>query len=508
MVTPDPERARQHVEQLLIAWRFEKALAALDRLADQPALAEWIREKRAEAEAGPETARANVQALLRTAEELVERHDYEGAVSVLSSVPRPYRTRKLVAVYRSARANAKKVEKLERSIERNLLRKRYNRVPAAVEELLALQPGNGLAKSIKAAMDGELVEDERELDLDGTRVDLAEIRFPDEPRPSIDAVLYGFHWVALGVVLVVVPVVWGLLHLLFAAPRISERFVVDDRLTDGSYEFRIDGEVREPDSLGGLGPGLHQLEIHHDGELAARVALDVREGESPTIYVGFVGGNVVVSTRKPGATGSAEGDSSPDLVVVQHYEGWGALVDPADVASVSFAAGSLLLEVPAGRFDLTARAGPNSAPRIVREFRGDFDVTVEIDDAGTTSTGSASGTRAAGLVVFGEDDAIASLLRSNDATRSTVEFRFRAADRELGGDRTSTPLRVGETTRLRLRRRGANLRADVGSGTAPKTLHVEADALSDSVRVGVVAVNDSERPLTVRFSNLDFEKGE
>ncbi len=331
----DPKLAEQqkHVEALLEGWRYKEAIAVLRKLSQEASLGSWVKEMLLRAKKGPAEARANAGALARTARKLVAEYDYAAAVELLDDFPKEYRTKEFVAVGREAKQKAEDVADREFAIEQQLLNRQYDQLKKPVAELLEVQPTNRLAKRLKAAMEGTVKAGAR-LDVHGTTVEL------DEMRPASGGVFAGFLPIAIVVVLLTGGATWGLMHFLWAAPSLVATFEIDDELLDGSYEFLVDGNVREPkvmqQGLAGLAPGLHEIVVRRDGEVVAKVNVEIPADDPPTIFIGLVDGAVVVSTERPDNTSVADADDpdgDADEGVGSHLADDAFAVAPFDAAT-------------------------------------------------------------------------------------------------------------------------------------------------------------------------------
>ncbi len=303
------EARKQRVESLLKDWKYKEAVAELRKLSAVPELGGYVKEKLALAKKGPAEAKANADALARTAKKLVDEYDFQGAVDLLDGFPKAYRTSAFQQVQRLASTRAEEVADREFAVEQLLLNREYESLKQPVEELLEVQPTNRLGKKIKAAMEGTVKAGSR-LDVHGTTVEL------DEIRSSSGGVFAGFLPIVLVVVLLAGGATWGLMHLLWAAPGLTANFTIADELLDGTYEFLVDGEVRDPEvmvnGLAGLRPGVHEIVVRKDGEELAKVNVDIPAENPPTIHIALVGDRVVVSTQVPKDDGVqvADGDEA------------------------------------------------------------------------------------------------------------------------------------------------------------------------------------------------------
>ncbi len=295
--TADLEPEKQRVEELLKSWKYKEATAALKKLSTVAALAPWVKTKLAEAKKGPAEAKANADALARTARRLVGEYDFKGAVELLSGFPKKYRTPAFAEVDAQARALAEEVEQREFDLEQQLLGRDYQELGKPVDELLAVQPTNRLAKKLRAAMDGTVKAGSR-LDVHGTTVELDDI-----PSAGGNGLFAGFLPIAIAVVLLAGGTTWGLMHLLWAAPSLAPKFVIDAALLSGGYEFLVDGAERQPEEmqegLKGMAAGVHEIVVKKDGKVVAKVNVEIPDDESPTIHITLQDGKIVVSTELP-----------------------------------------------------------------------------------------------------------------------------------------------------------------------------------------------------------------
>ena len=169
----------------------------------------------------------------------------------------------------------------------------------------------------------------------------------------------------------------------------------------------------------------------------------------------------------------------------------------------------LRIIVPGKTHILSAEIGRVNAPRILRDIKGDFDVSVRV--AGTSHpAGKATTTvyppyHGAGLLIWQDQEnyvrlEIAADLQHGKA-RPYVNFEYRK-DGALAA--SSGIKNTDGSNHLRLKRRGAEIYASFGPDGVRWTSFSPLTAkLKDRLNVGVAAINSSTKPLTAEFEGFD-----
>lgn len=148
------EIQKAHLEEMLKRGQYAAAIQDLENLAQAKqvgakAVAEWARTKlpivRAEAKA---LTPAALEALLTTAQQLFEKHDYLGCIQLLNDVPALRRTEGMEELLDSARKREDETELLLDDIKDCERRKNMDGIESLVKRMLKLKPGNIYAKRL------------------------------------------------------------------------------------------------------------------------------------------------------------------------------------------------------------------------------------------------------------------------------------------------------------------------------------------------------------------------
>lgn len=194
--------------------------------------------------------------------------------------------------------------------------------------------------------------------------------------------------------------------------------------------------------------------------------------------------------------------------------GWGQVVDPDRDCEIVLEGASLKMTVPGTLHDLNVRRAMN-APRVVQELEGDFQLQVKVTGAFTPGpasviAGSDLRFNSAGLLLWSDQNNYVRLERNImqfGATTACMPPLFELfSDGQYRGASPATttdPYFEGDSTWLRLERRGdyflATISHDGQHWLAPLKREL---ILPDRLQVGVAALNTSNAPHTVTFSEL------
>jgi hypothetical protein len=199
--------------------------------------------------------------------------------------------------------------------------------------------------------------------------------------------------------------------------------------------------------------------------------------------------------------------------------GWGTVIDPINDCTVKEEASKLTITVPGGTHDLNAKVGGMKAPRVLREVDGDFIAQVKVsgefepgDQAADSDTSSFNG---AGLLLWQDEKNYLRLERNawwskgDKATECYPPLIEYYLDGEYQGSQPkvdSAEFFKGPSTWLKLERRGDKVTAyyshDGTEWTMAKEIMVE---FPNRIQVGVVAVNTSKEPFTVKFEEFEVK---
>ena len=190
---------------------------------------------------------------------------------------------------------------------------------------------------------------------------------------------------------------------------------------------------------------------------------------------------------------------------------WGDAVDPDGDCKFELEPreDKVRIIVPGKTHILSAEIGRVNAPRILRDIKGDFDVSVRV--AGTSHPGGKATTtvyppyHGAGLLIWQDQEnyvrlEIAADLQHGKA-RPYVNFEYRK-DGALAA--SSGIMNTDGSNHLRLKRRGDEIYASFGPDGVRWTSFSPLTAkLNDRLKVGVSAINSSTKPLTAEFEGLE-----
>lgn len=191
------------------------------------------------------------------------------------------------------------------------------------------------------------------------------------------------------------------------------------------------------------------------------------------------------------------------------FKGWGEVIDPDKDCQIGLADGTLTITVPGTLHDLSAEFGDATAPRVLREFEGDFRATVKVDGkvmhAGDRTSQHYQAYHGVGLLAMADD---ATYLRLERAALSRgmhyINFELR---KEAKVESTNGKPAADQLVFLRLERKGKvfsgafSLDGDAWTDFDP--IEVELPA---KLKLGVAAINTSTEVLTAELSGLKVEQ--
>ncbi|MCA1685014.1 MAG: DUF1349 domain-containing protein [Planctomycetia bacterium] len=199
-----------------------------------------------------------------------------------------------------------------------------------------------------------------------------------------------------------------------------------------------------------------------------------------------------------------EGKASPQV------KGWGQAYDPDGDCEISPSDGGVTIKVPGTAHDFAAELQRRNAPRVLSDVKGDFIAQVKVSgEFKPGETGSIPGRRpyhGAGLLLIKDQDNVISLHRGcvnlDGKVRHYANFELRK-DAELTISLYEIEISDRDTY-LRLERRGDK----VFNATSTDGIHWTSYEpitleLPEAVRFGVVGINSSDVPLSVRFQDLE-----
>ena len=192
-------------------------------------------------------------------------------------------------------------------------------------------------------------------------------------------------------------------------------------------------------------------------------------------------------------------------------ENWGDAVDPDSDCKFELEPREhrVRIIVPGNTHILSAEIGRVNAPRILRDIKGDFDVSVRV--AGTTHPGGKATTtvyppyHGAGLLIWQDQENYVRLEIASDIQHGKARPYVNFEHRKAGALATSSGIANSDgSNHLRLKRRGAEIFASFGPDGVRWTSFSPLNArLNDRLNVGVVAINSSTKPFTAEFEGFD-----
>lgn len=224
---PTIDRRKEDIEKALAAGEFDRALDELQVLEQLSGASEWIEARRTEARLGQERARRDVLTLVQTARQLLERGDDRQAIQLLEEVPPEHRSDEVAELVESARRRTARLAELKTEVAAALAPPRPRRLRELRRELREIAPTSGLTRQVERTLDGRRTSPPRKSKrrrTTATAPDTRTAREPgvegDERRPVRWSIFKGSSKSMAIVVVVVAPLTWGLLHLLWALPSI------------------------------------------------------------------------------------------------------------------------------------------------------------------------------------------------------------------------------------------------------------------------------------------------
>ena len=192
-------------------------------------------------------------------------------------------------------------------------------------------------------------------------------------------------------------------------------------------------------------------------------------------------------------------------------DGWGTVIDPDRDCRIHREGETLVIDLPNKRHDLTRFSELFNVPRVVRPIEGDFEVQVKVEGefkpVGPAERPVDEPSNGAGLIVLGEGEQHVILDRMAFIRKGKLFNSVELAQRGEGGTRGRRTRQLGHgTPYLRLARKGNQILASVSDdGKEWEPLDPIESQLPDRVKVGVVAINTSNEPFSVTFSEFKLE---
>jgi regulation of enolase protein 1 (concanavalin A-like superfamily) len=204
---------------------------------------------------------------------------------------------------------------------------------------------------------------------------------------------------------------------------------------------------------------------------------------------------------------------APPTTKAGEIEGWGDVIDPDGDSRVAGTGTSLEIVVPGSYHDLWPdQQGAMNAPRVLREApAGDFAVEVGVAGSVAAEKGTeirrGSAFRAAALLLWQDEKNFirfdrASLFRDNK--RRDFGYLHVYEDGKRTGETTQDLTAPAQPCRLKLQRRGEEIVASFSQddGKSWNELPPQKAKLKEPLKVGVAALNSSNKPFEARFEGL------
>jgi serine/threonine protein kinase/regulation of enolase protein 1 (concanavalin A-like superfamily) len=266
------------------------------------------------------------------------------------------------------------------------------------------------------------------------------------------------------------------------------------------------GAVSEPSPVTGLDVPRTKAATKPDLPHAPEVSQQADQPAEP----------VATSVRKIGAdlptVSAADEGQGPELQTrtARGKEAWGDAIDPDGDCKFELEPreDKARIIVPGKAHILSAEIGRVNAPRILRDIKGDFDVSVRVagtdHPAGKATTSQYSPYHGAGLLIWQDPENYVRLEIATDLqhgkARRYVNFEYRR-DGALAA--TSGLKNSDNSYHLRLRRRGDEINASFGpDGVRWNSFPPLTAKLKDRLKVGVAAINSSTKTLTAELEAL------
>lgn len=196
-------------------------------------------------------------------------------------------------------------------------------------------------------------------------------------------------------------------------------------------------------------------------------------------------------------------------------KGWGEIVDPDRDCTIREAAGKVTITVPGTPHDLSQFYPKKNAPRVLQEVDGDFVVRVKVsgdfDPGNVAAEAGKAPFNSAGLIVWNNEQNLVRLERNIWLTPQgqamcyppLFEYWKNGKTANMPPQGTLQPFFQGRSTYLGLQRQGNQLLPAVSHDGRQwiKGNAITVD-MPAKVKVGVIAVNTSRKPLTVDFEEL------
>jgi len=215
---------------------------------------------------------------------------------------------------------------------------------------------------------------------------------------------------------------------------------------------------------------------------------------------------LVGATAGNTASAQSRGGASP-----QKIPGWGEFVDAGGQCRVRLEGARVMIETPAGSFDLWPEGKSTNAPRLLQDASGDFTVRVKtvgnvMGEKGAEATGRDVAFNAATLVIWQDENNFVRLDRAG-MHKGGTRFHQTYYHINQDGKRTVQLFQAlpDQASWLKLERRGGSITAGWSvDGATWQTYPVQNAKLADKLKVGVAALNSSTKPFVATFESLEL----
>ncbi len=147
------DRNRKEVGELTKRGQYAAAVQILEQMTQlkNPKLAKyvaWAQKELPRVQAEPERIRRDRDQLLQTAQQFLDKHDYEQAAQLLQQIPAPLRTDEISKVLKQSIELSDEVDFLIRDMDEAVQTREYEGLKPNVERLLKLKPGHRRARDV------------------------------------------------------------------------------------------------------------------------------------------------------------------------------------------------------------------------------------------------------------------------------------------------------------------------------------------------------------------------
>ncbi len=203
------------------------------------------------------------------------------------------------------------------------------------------------------------------------------------------------------------------------------------------------------------------------------------------------------------------------FVQIKTLKGWGEVIDPDRDCSIKVEKKKLFITVPGTLHDLNPRNGKINAPLVLQNVTGDFTVQVkvsgEFQPGEQTTAPKSHAFNGAGLLLWQDEKNYIRLERNvwiGDDGKLTCfpPLLEQCKDGEyaiLNGASTTEPFFKSRSTWLSIKRSGEKILARLShDGKEWTNVNEFTFALNQNVRVGIAAINTSNKPFVVEFEEF------